>query len=46
MQVIAQHGDRSARDLVSDIQQAVNDFTQGEPLFDDMTLVVVRCTGK
>lgn len=45
MQVIAQHGNLSARELVAHIQQAVNDFTQGEPPFDDMTLLVVRCTG-
>lgn len=40
--VILQHADRPAQEIIDQVLNAVNDFAQGQELFDDATIVVVK----
>jgi serine phosphatase RsbU (regulator of sigma subunit) len=42
LDVIRQNEARSADGLLQSVRQALNDFTNGQPLADDVTLVVCR----
>ncbi len=42
MEIVWQNNSLSANELVQKIRQAMNDFTQGAVLADDITLVVCR----
>lgn len=45
MQVVAQVGDKSSAELMDMILKDVDEFSEGEPPFDDMTMLVVRYNG-
>jgi serine phosphatase RsbU (regulator of sigma subunit) len=42
VEVIREHAGKTAQELTNEILRAVQQFTQGAPQFDDLTLVVVK----
>ena len=45
MKVVEQVGDKSSKELMDMILKDVDVFSEGEPPFDDMTMLVVRFNG-
>lgn len=45
MRVVSQIGNKSAKQLMDEILQDVDVFSEGEPPFDDMTMLIVRYKG-
>lgn len=45
MQVVSQIGDKSSGELMEMILLDVDEFSEGEPPFDDMTMLIVRYLG-
>ncbi|HZQ09979.1 MAG TPA: GAF domain-containing SpoIIE family protein phosphatase, partial [Anaerolineae bacterium] len=41
-QLIQEHADKTAQELIQEILRAIEEFTDGAPQFDDVTLVVVK----
>ena len=41
-EAVQEHAAKTAQELINEILRAVEDFTNGAPQFDDMTLMVVK----
>ena len=41
-EVVRANGDKTAEGMTNEILEAVREFTQGAPQFDDLTLMVVK----
>jgi len=45
-QVVRQHHDLEAKEVITQIRAAMRAFTGERPRFDDATLVVLKCRGE
>jgi len=44
--VVSEHATGDAQTLMEQIHGAVQDFAQGQPLADDLTLIVIKVEGR